>query len=70
MVNEISLVGFFPEFGVFPVKHCVYVCVLLLGSLCFSLLVNSCFISIVKFLTTGIRAILASEGRLCYEGFI
>ena len=34
MFNEISLVGFFHGFGVFPVKHCVYVYDLLLGSLC------------------------------------
>ena len=28
MVNEISLVGFFPRFRVFLVKHCVYVYVI------------------------------------------
>ena len=39
-INEISLVGFFPGFGVFLVKHCVYVCDLLLGSLCVFLSVN------------------------------
>ena len=43
IVNEISLVGFFPRFGVFPVKHCVYVYDLLLGYLCLFISLNILF---------------------------
>ena len=49
MVNEISLIGFFPGFGVFPVKHCVYVYDLLLGSLCLFISIKSFIIPVVNF---------------------
>ena len=56
MFNEISLGGFFPGFGVFPDKHCVYVCALLLGSF----MVMFMFISLNKFFMFSVNCFTAA----------